>query len=242
MAAYEKQQQPQAPWQPPPQLNAGYYGPSIPPPQPGYHGPTPPAPRRSGAGCFFGFLFKLIATIVIVLGAVILVLWLIFRPNSLKAYADSAALKRFDLGNGPGNNGGDLLQYNLTVNLRLRNRNRFGIRYDYAEAQAFYDGDRFGFDPLQPFNLESKSEERLTATFNGATVMNDDDARRMYRRETGEGFYYVKVRLYTDVSYGVRIIWRHHYKTKITCVLRLPVPTGGNAALTNLGTKCDVDF
>jgi hypothetical protein len=241
MAAYEKQ-----PSQPSPQLNTGYYGPAIPPPQPAYYGPPPSGPRRrSGAGCLFCFLFKIIATIVIALGVAILVLWLIFRPTNLKAYADSAALTRFDLGNGTGgNNGRDLLQYNLTVNIRLRNRNRYGIRYDYAEAQAFYDGDRFGFDPLQPFYLDRKSDGTIvTAAFNGATVMDDDDVRRTYRRETRGGFYYVKVRVYSDLSLRVRIIRRHRYKSKITCVLRLPVPTsGGNAALTNLGTKCDVDF
>jgi len=183
--------------------------------------------------------------LVVALGVAVLVLWLIFRPDNLKAYADSAALSRFDLGNSNGA-GGDLLQYNLTVVIRVRNPNSFGIRYDYAEAQAFYDGDRFGFDPLQPFYLDSKSDARITASFNSSTVVDDDDARRTYRRENGEGFYYVKVKVYSDLSFRVRIIRRHDFKSKITCVLRLPVPAvGGNVnatAMTTLGTRCDVDF
>ncbi|CAD6235775.1 unnamed protein product [Miscanthus lutarioriparius] len=241
MAAYEKHQ-PEAP------LNAAYYGQPIPPPQPAYYPPPPPppprpAPRRGGcARCLLGSLVAL----VVALGVAVLVLWLIFRPDNLKAYADSATLSRFDLGNGNGNGGGDLLQYNLTVVIRVRNPNRFGIRYDYAEAQAFYDGDRFGFDPLQPFYLDSKSDARITATFGGSTVVDDDDARRTYRRENGEGFYYVKVKVYSDLSFRVRVIRRHDFKSKITCVLRLPVPAaGGNVnttALTTLGTRCDVDF
>ena len=95
MAAYEKQQQ--SP------LNAGFYGPPIPPPQPAYY-PPPSRPHRGCGGprCLLCFLFKVVALAVIVLGAATLVLWLIFRPDTPKAYADSAALSRFDLGAGAG--------------------------------------------------------------------------------------------------------------------------------------------
>ncbi|KAL6614117.1 hypothetical protein ACP70R_036387 [Stipagrostis hirtigluma subsp. patula] len=240
MAAYDKQQP-----QPSPQFNTAYYGPPI-PPQPAYYAPPPAAPRRSAPACLFCFLFKVIAVIVIALGALSLVLWLIFRPDTVKAYADSAALSRFDLGAGGGPRGGSLLQYNLTVNIRVRNPNRFGIRYDYAEAQASYDGDRFGFGTVQPFYLDSKSDGRITAAFSGSSVMDDDDVQRTYRRETREGFYYVKVKVYADLSFKVRVFRVHDYKSKITCMLRLPVPAGGNAnstaAMTPLGTRCDVDF
>ncbi|CAO1946691.1 unnamed protein product [Urochloa humidicola] len=240
MASYYEKQQPPPPPQPQPHLNAAYYGPPIPPPQPVYY-PPPPPPRR-GARC----LLKAVVLTIIALGAATMVLWLIFRPYSLKAYAESATLSRFDLGSGNGAGGGDLLQYNLTVAIRLRNPNRFGIRYDYAEAQAFYDGDRFGFAPLQPFYLGRKSDARITAAFASSAVMNDDDVRRTYRRENGEGFYYIKVRVYSDLSFRVRVFRRHGYKSRISCVLRLPVPAaGGNAnatAVTTLGTRCDVDF
>ena len=185
-------------------------------------------------------------TLIVAIGVATLVLRLISRPYSLKAYADSAALSRFDLGSGSGG-GDDLLQYNLTVDIRLRNPSRFGVRCDYAEAQAFYGGDRFGFDPLQPFYLGRRSDARVTATFSGSAVMDDGgDALRTYRRERGEGFYYVTVKVYSDLSFRVRVVRRHDFKSKITCVLRLPVPAaGGNAnstAMTTLGTRCDVDF
>ncbi|CAO1942394.1 unnamed protein product [Urochloa humidicola] len=240
MASYYDKQQPPPPPQPEPHLNAAYYGPPIPPPQPVYY-PPPPPPRRGGR-C----LFKAVVLTIITLGAATMVLWLIFRPYNLKAYAESAALTRFDLGTGNGAGGGDLLQYNLTVAIRVRNPNRFGISYDYAEAQAFYDGDRFGFAPLQPFYLGRKSDARITAAFASSAVMDDDDLRRTYRRENGEGFYYIKVRVYSDLSFRARVFRRHGYKSRISCVLRLPVPAaGGNAnatAVTMLGTRCDVDF
>ncbi|KAL6840269.1 hypothetical protein ACP4OV_030079 [Aristida adscensionis] len=237
MAGYGKEQ-------PQPQFNAAYYGPSI-PPQPGYYGPPPAAPRRSGPACLLCFLFKIAAVVVIALGALSVVLWLIYRPHTVRAYADSAALSRFDLGAGGGAAGGNLLQYNLTVDIRLRNPNRFGIRYDYAEAQASYDGDRFGFHPVPPFYLDSKSDGRITAAFSGSSVMTDDDVLRTHRRETRDGFYYVKVRVYADLSFKVRAFRVHDYKSKITCMLRLPAPAGGStasAAMTPLSTRCDVDF
>ncbi|KAJ1286352.1 hypothetical protein BS78_03G346800 [Paspalum vaginatum] len=241
MAAYEKQQHQSPPQQPP--LNAAYYGPPILPPQPAYY-PPPPPPRRGGARCLLCSLFKVLVLVAIALGTATLVLWLVFRPEAPKAYADSAALSRFDLGAGHG--GGDLLQYNLTVDIRVRNPNRFGIRYDYAEAQALYDGDRFGFDPLQPFYVDSKSDARVTAAFTGSAVLDDDDAQRTYRRENGEGFYYVNVRVNSDLSFKVWVFRLHYNKRKISCVLRLPVPAaGGNAnatPMTTLGTRCDVDF
>lgn len=242
MATYEKQQPPP---QPQPPLNAGYpYGAPVPPPQPAYYPPPPPPfPRRGGPRSLLCFLFKVVAVVIIALGAATLILWLIFRPDTPKAYADSAALSRFDLGSG---SGGNLLQYNLTVNIRVHNPNKFGIRYDYAEAQAFYDGDRFGFDPLQPFYLGGKSDARFTAAFSGSAVVDDDDARRTYGREKGEGFYYIRVRVYSDLSFKVRVFRVRDYRSKITCVLRLPAPpAGGNAnatAMTTLGTRCDVDF
>ncbi|KAL6840270.1 hypothetical protein ACP4OV_030080 [Aristida adscensionis] len=218
MAAYEMNQ-------PSADLN-GFYSPSI-PVQPVHHNP---ASRRCRPRCSFCFLSKVAVVVVVVLGA---------------AYADSAALSRFDLGGGGGPAGSNLLQYNLTVDIRLRNPNRFGIRYDYAEAQASYDGDRFGFDPVPPFYLDSKSDGRITAAFGGSSVMTDDDALRTHRRQTREGFYYVKVRVYADLSFKVRVFNVHDNKSKITCMLRLPVPADGNAnstTMTPLGTRCDVHF
>jgi hypothetical protein len=199
------------------------------------------------AGCLCCSLFIALVVVFIVLGV-------IFSPHAPKAYADSAALSRFDLGAGANGTvtggGGDLLQYNLTVAIRLRNTHRLGIRYDYAEAQALYDSDRFGFGfhLLQPFSNGGKSDARITATFAGSAVMNDDHARRTYRRENGEGFYYIKVRVRSDLSYKSSGVFARQrgVRSTISCVLRLPAPlAGGNAnatAMTTLGTRCDVDF
>ncbi|XP_040375856.1 NDR1/HIN1-like protein 10 [Oryza brachyantha] len=237
MAAYGKPQPP---------LNDAYYGPAIPPPQAAaYYGATaPPPPRRSGPHRLFCCLFKVIAVAVIALGAASIVLWLIFRPTAVKAYADTATLSRFSLNSTGGRRGG-LLEYNLTVGMRVRNPNRFGISYRNLEAHASYDGDRFGFKPLQPFYVDKKSDAKLDVALSGAALVDDDDVERTYRRETAQGFYKVKLRVYARLGFKVRGFRMNNYKSKITCTLNLPVPSSGSgaafAAPTMVFTKCDVN-
>ncbi|KAF0919267.1 hypothetical protein E2562_029033 [Oryza meyeriana var. granulata] len=197
MAAYGKPQPP---------LNDAYYGPTIPPPMAApYYGAAapPPAPRRSGPNHLFCCLFRVIAIAIIALGTASLVLWLIFRPSAVKAYADTATLSRFDLDNS-GGRGGSLLRYNLTVGMRVRNRNRFGINYKRPEAQASYDCDRFGYAPLQPFYIGRKSDGKFDVTLSGAAAVDDGDVERTYRRETMQGFYKVKVMVYAKLGFKVR--------------------------------------
>ncbi|KAL5219961.1 hypothetical protein ABZP36_024674 [Zizania latifolia] len=238
MAAYGKQQ-PQAP------LNDAYYGPAIPPPPAAayYGSAAPSAPRRSGPRCLFCFLFKIIAIAIIALGAVSLVLWLIFRPSAVKAYADTATLSRFDLD--AGRRG--MLQYNLTVGMRVRNPNRFGINYRRPYAQAFYDGKAIADEAVQPFYLGRKSDSRFTLSFNGTSALSDDNVEE-YRKETRQGSYEVKVRVHADLDFKVRGFKVKDNNSKITCKLLLPLPSGnGTASATptivyRVATKCDVDF
>ncbi|KAI5003633.1 hypothetical protein ZWY2020_030793 [Hordeum vulgare] len=241
MASYEKPQ-------PQPPANAAPYYAYPAPQQPAYYAPPPPpppAPRRSAPGCFLCFVFKVIALVVIALGAAVLVLWLILRPGAVRATAVSATLSRFDLSEGGGRRGGEgILQYNLTVDVRVRNPNRFRIHYEYAEAQASYDGERFGFDPVDPFYLERKGEHTVTAAFAGSSAVDDRGALRSYQRERSDGLYIVKVRLYADLGFKVRV-FNARRKSKISCTLRLPVPNANASAVpvpTMLGTRCGVDF
>jgi hypothetical protein len=191
---------------------------------------------RSASSCSLCFLLKVVYIIIIALGALTIVLWLILRPGAVKATAVSATLSRFDLAGG-----GQLLQYNLTVGISLRNPNRFRIHYDYADVQASYDGERFGYDPVEPFYLEKKGERTVMAALSGSSPV-DDGGVRTYGREKSEGFYYVKVRLYSDLGFKVRG-FNTRRKSKINCTLRLPVPsTTATPVTTQLGTRCSVDF
>uniref|UniRef100_A0A0D9V849 Late embryogenesis abundant protein LEA-2 subgroup domain-containing protein n=1 Tax=Leersia perrieri TaxID=77586 RepID=A0A0D9V849_9ORYZ len=248
MAAYGK---PQPQPQPQPQLNNAYYGPPIPPPA--YYGSGAP-PQRSGPHRLFCCLFRVIAITIIALGTASLVLWLIFRPSAVKAYTDTATLSRFDFNNTGGRVGRGILSYNLTVGMRVRNPNRFGIDYRSGEALAFYDGDRFGYAPLQPFYVARKSESKFDVTMIGTEAIDDGDVERTYRRETTEGLYRVKVRVYSKLGFKVRGFKVNNYKSKITCTLYLPVPSSGNGTASTTPstmvftrtnpqrTTCDVDF
>ncbi|KAL5226272.1 hypothetical protein ABZP36_014537 [Zizania latifolia] len=241
MAAYGKQQPP---------LNDAYYGPAIPPPPAAaYFGSGgPSAPRRSTPFRLFCCLFKIIAIVVIALGTATLVLWLVFRPSAVKAYAETATLSRFDLD--AGGRGRNSLQYNLTVGMRVRNPNRFGINYGRPDAQAFYDGTLIAYDAVQPFYLDRKSEVRFTLSFNGTSPISDGDVEE-YRKETRQGFYEIKVRVYADLDFKIRGFKINDHNSKITCKLVLPVPAGNGTASTTptmvlnrkvLGMRCDVDF
>jgi hypothetical protein len=193
---------------------------------------------RSAPSCSLCFLLKVVYIIIIALGALTIVLWLILRPGAVKATAVSATLSRFDLAGG-----GQLLQYNLTVGISLRNPNRFRIHYDYADVQASYDGERFGYDPVEPFYLEKKGERTVMAALSGSSPV-DDGGVRTYGREKSEGFYYVKVRLYSDLGFKVRV-FNARRKSKISGTLRLRLPVlsrGATPATTQLGTRCSVDF
>ncbi|KAG8078569.1 hypothetical protein GUJ93_ZPchr0007g6094 [Zizania palustris] len=240
MAASYGKQQPQAP------LNNAYYGPAIPPPPAAayYGSAAPSAPRRSSSPrCLFCFLFKAIAIAVIALGAVSLVLWLIFRPSAVKAYADAATLSRFDLD--AARRG--MLHYNFTVGMLVRNPNRFGINYKRPYAQAFFDGKAIADDAVQPFYLDRKSDIRFTLSFNGTTALSDNNVEE-YRKETRQGSYKVKVREHADLAYKVRGLKVKDNNSKITCKLVLSLPSGNVTTSTTptivyrLVTSCDVDF
>jgi len=105
------------------QLNGAHYGPSIP--------PTRPQRRRHNAGCgfcscIFGCLFncilslicRILATIIILVAIVGFLLWLIVRPNALKFTVTEASLTQYNFTNN------NTLQYDLSVNLTIRNPNR----------------------------------------------------------------------------------------------------------------------
>jgi hypothetical protein len=65
---------------------------------------------------------------------------------------------------------------------------------------------------------------------------------RTYPKERSDGFYFVKVRLYSDLGFKVRV-FNSGRKSKIICTLRLPVPnTSATPVTTQLGTRCAVDF
>ncbi|KAJ8466263.1 hypothetical protein OPV22_028815 [Ensete ventricosum] len=201
-------------------LNGAYYGPPVPPRD------TYRSVGRSSSCCCCGpccllcNLVKFIVSIVIALGIVVLVLWLIFRPNDIKVHVDNASLTQFNYTTGTGS-----LSYNLSLAMSIRNPNkRISIYYDYLEAQASYDGFRFGYAPLLAFYQGRKSTAALDPAFQGAQVVTEDGVAETYARETGEGFYYVDVRVYAKLRLKVWVFKIRYNRPRIDCSLKLPAP------------------
>lgn len=213
-------------------LNGAYYGPAIPPQAQTYNN----IGSRSSCGpcsCLCS-LIKFLISIIVILGIIVLVLWLVFRPNEIKAYVNTADLSQFNLSNNAN------LQYNLSLNMSIRNPNkRIGIYYDYIEARAMYDGSRFGYTPLPTFYQGHKNTTELFPEFKGQTLVLGDSVSTTYNREKGEGFYYVDVTLFTRIRLKVWIA-KIRAKPHIDCTLKLPVP--GKAGGSFEPTQCDVDF
>ncbi|KAJ0969652.1 hypothetical protein J5N97_022529 [Dioscorea zingiberensis] len=224
-------------------LNGAYYGPAIPPAR------THRSIGRGGCDCcclpccLLSTLFKLLFSIIITLGIIVLILWLVLRPNEIKPYVETATLSKFDLSNNTNNN--IILNYNLSMDLSIRNPNkRIGIYYDYIESQALYDDSRIGFKILEPFYQGHKNTTVLHPEFGSRTAMLGDSVANTYKREKGEGFFYVDVKLYTKLRLKIWIFKFHGFKPEIDCMLKLPVPSNGTATTVSTyeRTKCDVHY
>ncbi|XP_020233865.1 NDR1/HIN1-like protein 10, partial [Cajanus cajan] len=129
-----------------PHLNGGYYGPAIPPAeQPRYrhnHG-------RSCCCCLFGIFWKILVTLIVLVGLAILIFWLVVQPRSFKFYVTEAELTQFEY-----DTNNNTLHYNMVLNFTARNPNKkLSIYYDKVEALAFYEDTRFAnYDVITHIN------------------------------------------------------------------------------------------
>lgn len=217
-----------------PQLNGAYYGPAIPPPtthQKHYHRPG----RGSGCGCcccLFTFLLKIILSIIVIVALAALIVWLIFRPiNPIKFHVTDAQLTQFNLTSS--NN----LQYNLSVNITIRNPNKkIGVYYDRIEARAYYEDARLDSKMLTPFYQGHKTTSVLSTSFEGQQLLLNEDLQD-FNQERTSGTYSVDVKLYLKIRFKLGKIKTPKLKPVIKCELKFPV----DSALTT-ATKCKVDF
>ncbi|PKA65380.1 Putative syntaxin-24 [Apostasia shenzhenica] len=221
-------------------LTGAYYGPAIPPSRTN----RSIGGRSSGCccnpfGCLLCTLFKILASLIITLGVIVLILWLVFRPNELKVYVDDAALTTFNLTDS------SALRYNLTLAVSIRNPNsRISIYYDRFEAQALYDGNRFGFDGSLPLFFQGhKNTTVVNPRFAGQAVALGAVAGT-FEREKGEGSFNVEVKMEASIRLKVKFVKVGHFKPKFDCKVKLPAPPakGGPPAPAFERTRCDVDW
>ncbi|KDP36128.1 hypothetical protein JCGZ_08772 [Jatropha curcas] len=219
-------------------LNGAYYGPAIPPPN-NYHRPG----RRSGCGCgccLLSCLFKILITLVIIVGLAVFIFWLVVRPNKLKFHVTDAVLSEFNYTNT------NTLQYNLTTTISIRNPNKkIGIYYDRIEARAYYEDQRFGSHILSPFYQGHKNTSIITPSFQGQRiVLLSGEELTQFNQEKTSGIYSIYVKLYLRIRFKIGKVKTGKFKPKIECDLKIPLNSadGRLASGAETATKCDLDY
>ncbi|KAK7396748.1 hypothetical protein VNO78_17906 [Psophocarpus tetragonolobus] len=217
-----------------PQLNGGYYGPSIPPAK-SYHRPGRGGGCGCCCGCLFSLIFKLILTIIIIVGIVVFLFWLIVRPKVVKFHVTEATLRQFNYTDNDKN-----LHYDLALNISVRNPNkRLGIYYDRIEARALFHDARFDSQFPEPFYQGHKSTNLLNPVFKGQTLLplNADQTAEL-KKDNSSGLYQIDVKMYLRLRFKLGAFKTKTLKPKVSCDLLVPLQ--GTAAVFHI-TKCDWD-
>ncbi|KAG8376821.1 hypothetical protein BUALT_Bualt09G0103700 [Buddleja alternifolia] len=232
-----------------PHLNGAYYGPSVPPPSKTFH-----RPGGGGGGCCFNpfscccsciancictCICQILCTLLVIVGIVVFICWLIFRPNTVKFHVSDASLTQFNLNN-------NTLHYNLALNLTIRNPNkRIGIYYDAIEARAFYQGQRFSTVELQRFYQGTKRTDNLTAEFRGQNlVLLGSNEMSHYNTDRSSGTYGIDVKLYLRIRLKFWFVKSTRVKPKIDCNLKIPLSSNGTTSSGSVyeSKRCDFDW
>ncbi|RCV28269.1 hypothetical protein SETIT_5G392000v2 [Setaria italica] len=213
----------------------------IPPPaapDAGSGGVVPPARRRDA----YALACRALTLVLIALGVVALLLWLVYQPSSLKAYADSAQLTRFDLA---GDNNGARLRFDLTVGVSIRNPNRRqAVLYRRLEAVALYGGERLGrAADLPRMRQPRKSTVEVRTGFRGeGAAAVSPAAAALFRREKEEWFFGIGVKLHSRVRLKVAVVDSVEYRPDVDCYIRVPDPSNTTAVAQGFTpTQCHVD-
>ncbi|KAG8066786.1 hypothetical protein GUJ93_ZPchr0004g39627 [Zizania palustris] len=183
----------------------------------------------------FSCLCSILISLIVTVGVLALILYLIFRPHMIAATVDSAALTQFSL------SPNSLLAYNLNVTMTARNPNkRVGLYYDNVESLALFEGQRFGYAPLDSFYQSTEATTKLTPGFSGQQLIQGDVAAADLRSQQTGGKFNIDVNLNAKLRVKVWAFKVPGPKAKVSCPLSLPAP-GSNSAQFQ-PTDCKVWF
>lgn len=217
-------------------LPGAYYGPAVP--------PTHQSKSRGCICCLLSTFIKILLGLLILLGVLVLVLWLVFRPLEVKAYVKTASLTQFNLSTVSGDSNplfvGGRLQYNLSTVIDIRNPNRrIGLYYDWVEASANYEGKRFAWKVLPSFYQGHKNTTTLYPAFSGeSSILLSSSEMQDFELHRKAGTFDVTLHLRSRIRFKLGSSFKTSRTTmKIKCNMALPY--GGRSFS---GTKCDVDW
>uniref|UniRef100_A0ACD5V8Q2 Uncharacterized protein n=1 Tax=Avena sativa TaxID=4498 RepID=A0ACD5V8Q2_AVESA len=163
-----------------------------------------------------------------------LIYWLVYRPDQFHPHTESAVLAVLDL-----TNNASAIQYDLAVDLSVRNSHRLPIRYLDVAASVFYNGTRLGptDDPLHGFVQKPKNITVLHPAFHGV-VNVDSDVVAQLQRERAEGTVHLRVTVSLTVMYKVWSV-KDVFFYKYDCWLWFTTPHNGKPThFHGNGTVC----
>uniref|UniRef100_A0A7N0UWL8 Late embryogenesis abundant protein LEA-2 subgroup domain-containing protein n=1 Tax=Kalanchoe fedtschenkoi TaxID=63787 RepID=A0A7N0UWL8_KALFE len=205
-------------------LNGGFYGPSIPPPT---NTTLRGASGSSSCLCnFFCIIFKIILALVIIVGLLILILWLVYRPLKLKFHVTDAALTQFDLSDS------NILKYNLAVNISARNPNkRVVVYYEKIEVNAYYAEQRFGSASLNGFYQGTKNTTVWSPVLHGQSllVLNSPDALTYFDAQKSNGIYSISLKVLLGLKYEYGTFKSATMTPKVECYFNVPLSGYGSS-------------
>lgn len=177
---------------------------------------------------YFGILFFILGSFIF---------WFIFLTKEVEFKVTDASLTQFDF-----NTNNNTLNYNLALNITLRNSNKkVGIYYRRVEAIAFYKKKWFATVSLTPFYQGHKNTTILRPVFEGQQVLwlKPRDVSS-FNAENSSGVYIIDVKL----SFKIRVRYGKfktlRYKPpKIDCPLQVPLSSNGNSTNGFKTTWCD---
>ncbi|KAL5709207.1 hypothetical protein ACHQM5_019920 [Ranunculus cassubicifolius] len=180
----------------------------------------------------FCFL-KITSSLILGAGVIALVIWYASRPLKIQVHVVSAELTEFNLTRG------NILNYNLSLNLAVRNPNKkVTVYYDMLNGTAFYEKERFGRDTRSPFYQGRKNTTNVRADFHGQQVMVFDDSKiKKYEQEMSDGVFRIHVKFNTRTRFKMGGLKTMYMKPEVDCHLKVPLAANGRFEVT----KCNVD-
>ncbi|KQJ85370.1 NDR1/HIN1-like protein 2 [Brachypodium distachyon] len=184
----------------------------------------------------FSCLCSILVSLLVTAGVLALILYFIFRPHMIAATVDSAALTQFALAPN------SALSYNLTVAMTVRNPNkRVGLYYDGVEALALFEGQRFGYAPLDSFSQGTDAVTELKPGFHGQQPVQGDVTAANFRAQQSAGAFDVEVKLNAKLRVKVWAFKVPGPRARISCPISVPAP-GNASAPAFQPTGCKVWF
>ncbi|CAN6326424.1 unnamed protein product [Urochloa humidicola] len=175
------------------------------------------------------------------LTAIVIFLWLLYRPDRFHPRVDSAVLAALAVD--PANVGEAStrqLRNDLAADLSFRNsHSRLTIRYLDVGATAFYNGTKLGpaDDALPaPFHQGPKNTTVLHPAFRGAVTVDAGVVAEL-ERELTAGTVHVRVSVALTLMYKVWLA-KDVFFYKYDCWLWFPPPANATPAVFNAGTQC----